>query len=92
MLEFYDTEIEKCKFHQNKNLISTSNIDINKIVVSNKLPFSNQDFKYLIGYKDVEKINSLCIFCLEMIKYKISFYKNRRMYFIIKEEKIFNKE
>ena len=28
---------------------------INKIVVSNKLPFGKQDFKYFIGYKDDEK-------------------------------------
>ena len=31
--------------------ISIDNIDINRIVVSNKLPFDKQDFKYFIGYK-----------------------------------------
>ena len=47
-----DTEIKKYQFHQNKNPISINDIDINKIVVSNKLPFGKQDFKYFIGYKD----------------------------------------
>ena len=40
------TEIEEQKFHQNKNFILINDIDINKIVVSNKLPFGKQNFKY----------------------------------------------
>ena len=32
-----------------------NNVDINKIVAFNKLPFSKQDFKYFIGYKDAKK-------------------------------------
>ena len=35
-----------------------NNIDINKIVVSNKIPFGKQDFKYLIGYKDAKNLNT----------------------------------
>ena len=35
-----------------KSYISINDIDINKIVVSNKLPFGKQDFEYFIGYKD----------------------------------------
>ena len=44
-----DNEIEKCNFHQNKSPISINDIDINKVVVSNKLPFVKQDFKYFIA-------------------------------------------
>ena len=54
-IKFDDTEIEEYKYHQNKSPISINNIDINKIVVSNKLHFGKQDFKYFIGYKDSEK-------------------------------------
>ena len=32
------------------------NIDINKIVVSNKISFGKKDFKYFIGYKDAKKV------------------------------------
>ena len=32
------------------------NIDINKIVVSNKVSFNKTGFKYFIGYKDAKKI------------------------------------
>ena len=34
-----------------------NNIDINKIVVSNKLNFGQLDFKFLIGCKDSEKLD-----------------------------------
>ena len=33
-----------------------NDIDINKIVVSNKLTFSKRNFKYFIGYKDDKKL------------------------------------
>ena len=36
-MKFDDTEIEKYKFHQYKSPILINNIDINKIVVSNKV-------------------------------------------------------
>ena len=50
-----DNEIEKQKFHQHKRPISIKNININKIVVSNKASFGKKGFKYLIGYKDTKK-------------------------------------
>ena len=37
--KFDDTEIQEYKFHQYESPISINNIDINKIVVSNKFPF-----------------------------------------------------
>ena len=39
IIKFGDIEIEKLKFHQHKRPISIKNIDINKIVVSNKVSF-----------------------------------------------------
>ena len=55
MDKFDETEIEEYKIHQNKIPILISTIDINKIVVSNKLPFGKEDFKYFISYKDAKK-------------------------------------
>ena len=52
IIKFYDTEIDKCKFHQYKRLILIDNIDVNKIVVSNKISFGKDDFKYFIVWKD----------------------------------------
>ena len=54
-IKFGDIEIEKQKFHQHKIPISIKNIDINEIVVSNKVSFGKKGFKYFIGYKEAKK-------------------------------------
>ena len=67
------------------------NIDIHEVVVSNNFPFSKQDFKYFIGYKDNKEIRPLCIFFPEMNIYKRYSDKNKCMYFMIKDENFFDK-
>ena len=57
MIKFADTEIEKYKFHQHKSPISVNNIDINKIIVSNKVSFCKKDFTYFIGFKDAKNVD-----------------------------------
>ena len=47
--KFGDIEIKKQKFQQYKRPILTTNIDINKVVVSNKISFCKNNFKYFIG-------------------------------------------
>ena len=47
--KFDDTGTEEYEFQQCKSPILRSDIDINKIVVSNKFLFGKQDFKYFIG-------------------------------------------
>ena len=56
IIKFGDIEIQKQKFHQHKEPISIKNIDINKVLVSNKVFFGEKAFKYFIGYKDAQKI------------------------------------
>ena len=51
-MNFDDTETEEYKFHQYKSPILINDIDINKIVVSNNLPFGKQGLTYFIGYKE----------------------------------------
>ena len=62
IMKFDDTDIEKYKFHQYKRPISIDNIDANKIVVSNKISFGKNDFKYFIGFKDAKKIDLYAYF------------------------------
>ena len=50
-----------------------NSIDVNKVVVSNKLSSGIQDFKYFIGYKDNKKIKPLCLFSPEANVYRIDF-------------------
>ena len=57
IIKFDDTEVEEFEFHEHKSPILINDINIDKIVVSDKLPFGKQDFKYFIGYKDAWKID-----------------------------------
>ena len=56
-IKFDGPEIEEFEFHQYKSPIFINNIDMNKIVASNKFPFGKQDFKCFIGYKDKKKLD-----------------------------------
>ena len=69
VIKFDETEIEKHKFYQHKSPILMNNIDINKIVASNKVSFGKKGFKYFIGYKDAQKIRPLSIFLPKMSAY-----------------------
>ena len=91
IIKFHGTEIEEYEFHQYKSPVSINNIDIDKIKVSNKFIFDKQDFKYFIGCKDNKEIRPLCIFSPEMSIYKRYSDKNKCMYFMIKDEKCFEK-
>ena len=45
IIKFGNTEIEKQKFHQHKGLILISNIDINKLRLSNNVSCGKKTFK-----------------------------------------------
>ena len=49
-LTFGDIEIEKNKFYRNKTPIFLKDIDIEKVLVSNKISFGVKNYKYFIGY------------------------------------------
>ena len=82
---------EEYKFNQHKSHILINDIDINKIVVSNKPPFGKEGFKYFIGYTDAKEIRPLCIFFLEMRAYRRDFDDTECISFFIKDGQIFRK-
>ena len=86
-----DTEIEKHKIHQNKSPISINKIDINKLVESNKVPFSKKGFRYFVGYKYSKKVKPLCIFLPKISAYRRHFDKAKYMSFLIKDNELFKK-
>ena len=81
IIKFGDFEIEKQKLHQHEGPISIKNIDINKIVVSNKVSLGKKGFKYFIGYNDAKKIRPLCIFLLKMSAYRKHFDETKYISF-----------
>ena len=55
-LTFGETEVEKYKFHQHKSPISIYDVNIDRIVVTNRVRFGKKGFNYFIGYKNGYKV------------------------------------
>ena len=91
VIKFGDFEIQKQKFHLHIGPISIKNIDITKIVVSNKVSFGKKGFKYFIGYKDGKKIRPLCIFLPNMSAYRKDFDESKYISFLIKDDELLEK-
>ena len=56
-IKFDDLEIQKQNFHQHIRPISVKNVDINKVVVSNKLSFGKNDLNTLLAKKIIKKLD-----------------------------------
>ena len=84
-----DTEVKKHKLHQHKSPISIR--DVNKIIVSSKVPFGKKGFKHFIGYKDYRKVRPLCIALPKMSAYGIDFDKTKYTSFLIKNDELLEK-
>ena len=91
IIKFGDIEIEKQKFHQYKRPILIKNIDVNKIVVSNKVSFCKKGLKYFNGYKYAKKLIHLCIFLPRMSAYRRDFDETKYMSFVIKDDELVEK-
>ena len=50
ILKFGDIEVEKMKFYLHKSPDPLKDVDIEKVLVSNKISSSEKDYKYFIGY------------------------------------------
>ena len=87
-MKFGDIEIQKQKFHQYERPLSIKNIDINKIVVSNKVSFGKYIGKYIIGYKDVKITRLLYIYLPKISLYRRDFHETKYMLFLIKDDEL----
>ena len=57
-----DKNINKSNFYKNKKLFSIFDIEVDKILISKKEPYSKKrSFKYFLGYNDDGVIRHLCI-------------------------------
>ena len=63
-------------------------MDINKMVVSNKVSFGKKGFKNSIGYKDTKKTKLLSIFLPKMSAYKRDFDESKYISFLIKDDEL----
>ena len=91
IIKFGDIEIQKRKCHPVKESISIKNIDINKIVVSNKVSFAKKGFKYFTGYKDAKKFDAYVYFYQKCVHIEKTLMKLNVCSFSIKDDDLLEK-
>ena len=82
---FWDIETEKNRFYRNKTPIFFKDVDIDIVLVSNKISFGEKNFKYFVGYLyDNHKVNALHIMLPKASAYGKSYdgRNNKWMYFL----------
>ena len=91
-IKFGDKEVNKKEFDSSKQAISLDSVDLNKIVVSNKLKINETTWKYLCGYLKNYIVQPLCIILPQMNGY-ITYFDNgnKNMSFVTEDEKVCNK-
>ena len=91
-IKFGDKEVNEKEFYSSKQAISLDSVDLDKIVVSNKLKINDTTYKYICGYLNNDTIQPLRVILPQMdgcIKYFDNGGKN--MSFVTDDEKIFEK-
>ena len=91
-ITFEDKKINKSNFYKNKKLFNIHELDVNKILVSEKESHGKKKSrKYLIGYNDDEVIIPLRINLPQMIGYVEHFDSNKTMSFKVGDNKLLKK-
>ena len=93
IIDFNDKKIKKSDFcNKNKKIFNTSDIDINKILVSKKETYGKYNsFKYFIGYNDNNIVRPLYFFLSQTTDYINKFEKNKiTMSLMIKDIQLLN--
>ena len=93
-LIFDNVEVSKKEFYERKKAVSLKEVDINKIVVSNKIKGNNETSKVFIGYlNDINSIvTPLCII-LPQMKDWLKYFENggKNMSFKIEDASVYVK-
>ena len=88
-INFDEKKIEKNDFYKSKKLFNIDDIDVNKILVSKKEPYSIKDaFKYLIWYNNNDVIRPLCLRLPQMTGYAKKFHGNATMSFRVNNKQL----
>ena len=87
IMTFGDIEVQKYKFCQSKSPVSINDVDISKIVVSNRILFAERGFKYFVGYEDGKKVTKL-VNASKMSSYRRDFDKTKYISFLINYDEL----
>ena len=91
-LKFNNVTLNKKQFHKSKQPIDIKPVNVDQIVVSDRLKHSDDGFKYFIGYQEDEIVKLLCIILPQMSGYIKYFEKGgKNMSFMVKDDNVFDK-
>ena len=91
-LVFNDVEMSKKDFYDAKKAIPLNLVDVNSIVVSNKVKNNNDTSKYFIGYfHDIDEVNPLCIILPQTSGYIKYFENGKYVSFKIEDDDVYIK-
>ena len=65
-LKFNNIKVNNKEFHKSKQAIDLDSVAIDTIVVSDKFEYSEEGYKYFIGYQENKIIKPLCIILPQM--------------------------
>ena len=93
ILTFGDIEIENDKFYRHKSPALLREVDTEKVLVSNKIPFGEKNYKYFIDYLyNDHKFKSLKIMLPKTSAYVKSYDgQNKWIYFLIEDDEFLEK-
>ena len=82
-------KIKRSGFYKNKKLFKIDDIDLNKVLISNKEPYgTKKSIKYIIGYGDNDVVRSICIKLPQKIGYVKCFDSNKTMSVKVSDKKL----
>ena len=81
-LKFHKIRVNKKEFRKLKQPVDLMSVNVDQIVVPEKLKHSDEGFKYFIGYQEGEIVKPLCIILPQMSGY---------MSFLIKDDEVWEK-
>ena len=93
ILTFGDIEIEKDEFYRHKTPILLKDVDIEKVLVSNKIYFGEKNYKYFTGYLcNNNKVKPLRNMLPRTSAYVKSYDgQTKRMFFLIDDDDLLEK-
>ena len=68
-LKFNNITVNKKEFHMSEEPIDLMSVNIDQIVVSDKLNHNNNGSRYFIGYLEGEIVKPLCIILPQITEY-----------------------
>ena len=88
-INFGDKRIRKSDFYKNKKITKIDDIDVNKILVSEKQLYgAKNSFKYFIGYNNNDLIRPLCVRLPQITGYARKFDESVTMSFRVNNKQL----